>query len=86
MGTPGTGNYKSTYFNVILTTTGTVSMFKQALYIGSTYYSDEGGVTCNITKYDDVGGYIQGSFSGNMFIDSTGSPYPMTGIFKVKRY
>ncbi len=66
-------------------TTGTTFMFWQYLTIGNTRYTDGAGtITCNVTRYDSPGGYIQGSFSGPMLIDSTGAPHPMTGIFKVK--
>jgi hypothetical protein len=83
---PGLPDYQYTLFHIQLTTTGTTFMFWQYLTIGNTRYTDGAGsiISCNVTHYDSPGGYVQGSFSGNMFIDSVGSAHAMTGIFKVK--
>ena len=84
-GSPGTAGYQYTLFHMQFTTTGTTFMFWQYLTIGNTRYTDGAGtITCNVTRYDSPGGYVQGSFSGPMLIDSTGAPHAMTGIFKVK--
>jgi hypothetical protein len=87
-GTSGTPGYLNTFCFIPITDTGTTVMYQQSLNIGSTYYAVLAGnyTSCTVTRYDGSGGYIQGSFSGNMYIDSTyGSPpHAVTGSFKVK--
>jgi hypothetical protein len=55
--------------------------------IGTSWYSNtlQQSVSCNVTEFDPSGGYIQGTFSGNISKDTTGALLPITGSFKVKR-
>jgi hypothetical protein len=86
-GVSGTPGYQNTSFLIPIIDTGTTIMYQQSLNIGSTWYSELpfDNIACTVTRYDGSGGYVQGTFSGNMYIDSTSGPaHPMTGSFKVK--
>lgn len=66
---------------------GTVAgNFTGSLNIGHGSEKLEGsGISVTITQYGNVGQFITGTFSGNVFINGTGSPQPTTGSFKVRR-
>ena len=86
-GVSGTPGYQNTSFLIPINDTGTTFMYQQSLTIGTTWYSEIAGdnINCTVTRYDGSGGYVQGSFSGNMYIDSVSGPaHPMTGSFKLK--
>jgi hypothetical protein len=86
-GVSGTPGYQNTLFLIPIVDTGTTIMYQQSLTIGTTWYSQLGNdnIVCTVTRYDGSGGYVQGTFSGNMYIDSTSGPaHPMTGSFKLK--
>ena len=86
-GVSGTAGYQNTSFLIPINDTGTTIMYQQSLTIGTTWYSEIAGdnINCTLTRYDASGGYVQGSFSGNMYIDSvSGAAHPMTGSFKLK--
>lgn len=49
------------------------------------YYQHE-GMTCTITSFGQVNGFIEGNFSGTIYFGNiNSSPKPVTGSFKVKR-
>ena len=77
-GVSGTPGYQNTLFLIPIVDTGTTIMFQQSLTIGTTWYSELpfDNIACRVTRYDGSGGYVQGSFSGNMYIDSVSGPAP----------
>jgi hypothetical protein len=87
-GVSGTPGYQYTSDFIPLTDTGTTQMYQLSLHIGSTFYAALAGIypSVTVTRYDASGGYMQGSYSGNLYVDSVyGSPpHAMTGSFKVK--
>lgn len=42
-------------------------------------------ITITVTQYGNVGQFVVGTFSGNVFLGSSGTPLPATGSFKVRR-
>jgi len=52
---------------------------------GSNNFTQGGAATMNVTEFGPVGGFIQGTFSGNIADSSTLQVYPLTGTFKIRR-
>lgn len=75
-GVSGTPGYQNTNFLIRIIDTGTTIMIQQSLTIGTTWYSQLGNdnIACTVMRHDGSGGYVQGTFSGNMYIDSTSGP------------
>ena len=82
----GTSNYKAANFNVPIASVGTSTMAYLTFTIGNSWYFEKADdpINCSITQFDGPGGYVIGSFTGNVYKDSTGAALPLIGSFKVK--
>lgn len=68
-----------------LTASGNVSLDSMYIYVGASnevYYQKE-SLSCNVSTFGPVGGFIEGSFSGTLYKSNTG--LTATGSFKLKR-
>ena len=85
-GDQGTNNYKAANFSVPIAAVGSSTMSYLTFTIGSNWYFNVAGdpINCSITGFDGSGGYVRGTFSGNVYKDSTGQALPLIGNFKVK--
>ncbi len=84
-GDSGMPGYQYSFLHIPTTSAGTSVIYMQTLKFGTLWYSAGwANISCTVTRYDSSGGYVQGSFSGGLYLDSTGSPHPMNGSFKVK--
>ena len=64
---------------------GTYALSKIYFIANQSSWNMTGTANVTITEYGPVGGYIAGSFSGNVLRTSTTVPVPVTGRFRVKR-
>jgi hypothetical protein len=84
---PGTDNFKQANFQVPIAAIGNANLSWAFFMTGHDSYYNKAAdpVQCSISEFDDPGGYVKGTFSGNIYKDSTGTALPVTGSFKVKR-
>ncbi|MEI6946610.1 carboxypeptidase-like regulatory domain-containing protein [Paraflavisolibacter sp. H34] len=64
--------------------TGTRTIYSWSLRLDRQYQSSD-SLAASISEYGPAGGYIAGSFSGNLRMDSVATPVPVTGTFRLKR-
>jgi len=81
------------YFQIYSAQVGESTMYSEfEIYLNlpvkeSGLYIYSGNASVNVTKIDEVGGYIEGTYEGDFYYDKKGSeaPFYLKGKFKVKR-
>ena len=81
-----TSTYRNVSIQFPINTMGDTTMSLNIM-VGTTSYLNKllQPLSCSITQYDAPGGFVQGTFTGNISVDSTGPLLPVNGSFKVKR-
>ncbi len=88
----GNYNFLMYYIDINSAEVGSAQMYYN-IRISSTYekaglFISSDAVAVNITKIGEVGGYIEGTFEGDLYyaVKKQETPFHVTGKFKVKRY